>query len=94
MAGEKLHETVLPVLPDTEERLVEAPVIRDICIDYDGEEASSILPLENMTYVGCDDGSIRCVCPSGKDIALENYIICKPHSDSVKKVDVRGDNDW
>ncbi|KAK8793979.1 hypothetical protein WA171_003106, partial [Blastocystis sp. BT1] len=76
MTGEKLHETVLPVLPDTEEGLVEAPVIRDICINYD----------ENMTYVGCDDGSIRCVCPSGKDIALENYIICKPHSDSVKKV--------
>ena len=36
MTGEKLHETVLPVLPDTEEGLVEAPVIRDICINYDG----------------------------------------------------------
>lgn len=39
-----------------------------------------------MTYVGCEDGSIRCVCPFGKDISLENYIICKPHTDSVKKV--------
>lgn len=41
-----------------------------------------------MLYVGCLDGSIRCVVPQGKDIALENYIICKPHSDSVKKVGV------
>ena len=39
-----------------------------------------------MTYVGCQDGSIRCVYPYGKDIALDNFIICKPHSDSVKKV--------
>lgn len=39
-----------------------------------------------MLYLGCLDGSIRCVVPQGKDIALENYIICKPHSDSVKKV--------
>jgi hypothetical protein len=55
--------------------------------------AGTILFLENMTYVGCDDGSIRCVCPSGKDIALENYIICKPHSDSVKKVELDGDDE-
>lgn len=41
-----------------------------------------------MAYVGCQDGSIRCVNPSGKDIELENYIICKPHSDCVKKVEV------
>ena len=36
MTGEKLHETVLPVLPDSEEGIAEAPVIRDICINYDG----------------------------------------------------------
>ena len=48
---------------------------------------------KDITYVGCDDGSIRCVCPSGKDIALENYIICKPHSDSVKKVELDGDDE-
>ena len=41
-----------------------------------------------MAYLGCQDGSIRCVNPSGKDIELENYIICKPHSDCVKKVKV------
>ena len=39
-----------------------------------------------MAYVGCQDGSIRCVNPSGKDIELENYIICKPHADCVRKV--------
>ena len=39
-----------------------------------------------MAYIGCQDGSIRCMVPSGKDIELENYIICKPHSDCVKKV--------
>lgn len=47
MTGEKLHETVLPVLPDTEEGLVEAPVIRDICINYDGGECGHhIIPRE------------------------------------------------
>ena len=39
-----------------------------------------------MMYVGCEDGSIRCVNPTGKDVSLENYIICKPHSEPVKKV--------
>ena len=39
MSGERLHETILPVLPDTEEGMIEAPVIRDICINYDGGRA-------------------------------------------------------
>ena len=40
-----------------------------------------------MTYLACMDGSIRCVVPQGKDICLENYVICKPHSDWLKKVE-------
>ena len=36
MTGELLHETVLPVLPDIEEGYAEAPVIHDICVNYDG----------------------------------------------------------
>lgn len=36
MTGELLHETVLPVLPDFEEGIAEAPIVHDICIDYDG----------------------------------------------------------
>ena len=36
MSGERLHETILPVLPDTEEGMIEAPVIRDIGSNYDG----------------------------------------------------------
>lgn len=45
-----------------------------------------MLMVDNMAYLGCQDGSIRCMAPTGKDIELENYIICKPHSDCVKKV--------
>ena len=39
MTGELLHETVLPVLPvlpDFEEGIAEAPIVHDICINYDG----------------------------------------------------------
>ena len=38
MTGELLHETVLPVLPDFEEGIAEAPIVHDICIDYDGTQ--------------------------------------------------------
>ena len=34
------------------------------------------------------DGSIRCVVPQGKDICLENYVICKPHSEASEARDV------
>lgn len=87
MTGELLHETVLPVLPDFEEGIAEAPIVHDICIDYDGTQQNELNEIvDNMAYIGCQDGSIRCMVPSGKDIELENYIICKPHSDCVKKV--------
>ena len=42
--------------------------------------------VDDMVYVGCQDGSLRCINPSCKDIELENYIICKPHQDCVKKI--------
>ena len=41
---------------------------------------------DSMLYVGCQDGSLRCINPKGKDSELENYIICKPHQDCVKKI--------
>lgn len=36
MTGELLHKAVLPVLPDVEEGFAVAPVINDICVNYDG----------------------------------------------------------
>lgn len=45
--------------------------------------------IDNMVYVGCQDGSIRCVDPSRKDVELENYSICRPHVDGVRKVCMR-----
>ena len=39
-----------------------------------------------MAYVGCEDGSIRCVVPTGKNRELDNFVICKPHALCIKKV--------
>lgn len=43
MTGELLHETVLPVLPDIEDDYTEAPVIHDICVNYDGRSGKGEL---------------------------------------------------
>ena len=37
MTGELLHQSTLPVLPDIEASDIETPVVKDICMNYDGK---------------------------------------------------------
>ena len=42
MTGELLHQSTLPVLPDIEVSDIETPVVKDICMNYDGGPAPSL----------------------------------------------------
>ncbi|CBK23879.2 uncharacterized protein [Blastocystis hominis] len=42
MTGELLHQSTLPVLPDIEASDIETPVVKDICMNYDGRRDRSV----------------------------------------------------